>query len=61
MDFKDFLAVMTDTKRFLCSVGKQGSAQGSQTGSRTWRLMGYIRGHLRVMAATILCPQNRMS
>lgn len=30
MDFKDFLAVMTDTKRFFCSVGEQGSAQGSQ-------------------------------
>ncbi|KAK7798189.1 hypothetical protein U0070_009060 [Myodes glareolus] len=30
VDFKDFLAVMTDTKRFFCSVGEQGSAQGSQ-------------------------------
>lgn len=27
MDFKDFLAVMTDTKRFFCSVGERGSAQ----------------------------------
>lgn len=33
VDFKDFLAVMTDTKRFFCSVGEQGSALGSQS----WR------------------------
>lgn len=31
MDFKDFLAVMTDTKRFFCSVGEQGSALGGQS------------------------------
>lgn len=30
VDFKDFLAVMTDTKRFFYSVGEKGSAQGSQ-------------------------------
>jgi hypothetical protein len=24
VDFKDFLAVMTDTNRFFCSMGEQG-------------------------------------
>ncbi|KAL0603306.1 Spermatogenesis-associated protein 21 [Plecturocebus cupreus] len=36
VDFKDFLAVMTDTRRFLCSVGEQGCAQGSQNWRRGW-------------------------
>lgn len=31
MCFKDFLAVMTDTKRFFCSMGEQGQTQGSQS------------------------------
>lgn len=53
VDFKDFLAVMTDTKRFFCSVGERGSPTGPlRAGNGIWRLMGYIEGHLRVMAAT---------
>ncbi|GAB1289165.1 Spermatogenesis-associated protein 21 [Apodemus speciosus] len=52
VDFKDFLAVMTDTKRFFCSVGEQGSALGGQIWK--WDVEadgGTLEGHLRVTAA----------
>lgn len=32
VNFKDFLTVMTDTRRFFCSVGEQRRAQGTQNG-----------------------------
>lgn len=52
VDFKDFLAVMTDTKRFFSSVGEQGSALGRQSWKWDQEADGYIEGHLRVTAAT---------
>ncbi|EDL13343.1 spermatogenesis associated 21, partial [Mus musculus] len=43
VDFKDFLAVMTDTKRFFCSVGEQrGQPWAVRAGKGPWRLMGDI-------------------
>lgn len=63
VNFKDFLTVMTDTRRFFCSVGEQGRAQGTQSwgGRGRWLVGGLgIPGCRMVTAATIPCLQNRM-
>lgn len=55
MGFKDFLAVMTDTRRFFCSMGEQGRTQGSQSQGRG--PSGLPSGN----GTTIPCPQDRTS